>query len=89
MQAQEIIIINKLGLHTRAAAKLVATAARFESLIELGLDDRIVNAKSIMGIITLGAGKGTVLNLTVQGADEMAASQAIIDLVNNRFGEQE
>lgn len=89
MQQQQITIINKLGLHTRAAAKLVSTAARFVSKIELTNNGHAVNAKSIMGVITLGASKGTTLDLTVTGDDEEAAKQAIIELVNNRFGESE
>jgi len=89
MLNQPITIINKLGLHTRAAAKLVATAAKFESKIELKRNDHIINVKSIMGVITLGATKGTVLDLMISGADELEACEAIVGLVNNRFGEAE
>ena len=89
MQQQQITIINKLGLHTRAAAKLVATAARFASQIELINNGRSANAKSIMGVITLGASKGTILDLNISGEDEQAARDAIIELINDRFGESE
>ena len=84
-----ITIINKLGLHTRAAAKLVATAGRFESKIELKRNDHAIDAKSIMGVITLGAKRDTTLELTISGADELEARDAILALVNNRFGEPE
>lgn len=89
MLQQSITIINKLGLHTRAAAKLVATAGRFESKIELKRNDHIIDAKSIMGVITLGATRDTILELTITGADELEARDAIVTLVNNRFGEPE
>lgn len=89
MLQQSITIINKLGLHTRAAAKLVATAGRFESKIELKRNDHIIDAKSIMGVITLGATRDTILELTITGADELEARDAIVALVNNRFGEPE
>lgn len=89
MLQQSITIINKLGLHTRAAAKLVATAGRFESKIELKRNDHTIDAKSIMGVITLGATRDTVLELTITGADELEAREAILALVNNRFGEPE
>lgn len=89
MLQQQITIINKLGLHTRAAAKLVATAARFESKIKLIRNNHEIDAKSIMGVITLGATKNTVLDLQISGADELEARDAIVAVVNNRFGEPE
>ncbi len=89
MLNQQVTIINKLGLHTRAAAKLVATAARFESKIELTRNNHTIDAKSIMGVITLGATRGAVLDLAVSGGDEHAARDAIVELVSNRFGEAE
>lgn len=89
MQQQQITIVNKLGLHTRAAAKLVALASRFESKIELINQDRVADAKSIMGVITLGAAKGTELELKINGNDEEAAKDAVIELINSRFGESE
>ncbi len=85
----ELTIINKLGLHARAAAKLVTVASGFESDIQLIRDSRSANAKSIMGVMMLAAGKGTALQLIVSGSDAEAASEAIIELVNDRFGEGE
>jgi phosphocarrier protein HPr len=89
MLQQDITIINKLGLHTRAAAKLVATAQRFESKIQLTRNDHTIDVKSIMGVITLGATKDCVLRLDVIGGDEHEARDAIVALVNNKFGEAE
>ncbi len=86
---QPIIIINKLGLHTRAAAKLVATASQFESKIEMIREKNIINCKSIMGVITLGATQGMKLDLVIAGGDEQEARDAIVTLINNRFGETE
>ncbi len=87
MIKQQITIQNKLGIHTRAAAKLVDTAKKFESRIELMHRDRIVDCKSIMGLITLGAQKDNVLEIVVAGKDEQQALAAIQQLVNDKFGE--
>lgn len=89
MLCEPITIINKFGLHTRAAAKLVALAAQFESKIELQRNDQLANCKSIMAVIVLGITKGTTLNLIIAGADELEARDAIIHLINQRFGESE
>jgi phosphocarrier protein len=89
MLRQPITIINKFGLHTRAAAKLVAAAGRYESKIELIRGDNSIDAKSIMALITLGATQGTVLDLVVSGKDENEARDAIVALVSQRFGEAE
>lgn len=86
---ETIKIQNKLGLHTRASAKLVAVAAKFGSKIEIVKNDLIVDAKSIMGVLTLGASYGMSLDLIITGDDRVAARDAIIALVNNRFGERE
>lgn len=85
---ETITIKNKLGLHTRAAAKLVATASQFESQIELIGKDQIANCKSIMALITLGVVKGISLELAISGADELEARDAIVALINNKFGEE-
>lgn len=82
-------IINKLGLHARAAAKLVATASQFESDVSIIHNGSEVNGKSIMGIMMLAAGIGTELELATQGTDEQAAADAIKTLVDDRFGEDE
>jgi phosphocarrier protein HPr len=88
MIRHQVTIQNKLGLHTRAAAKLVDTAKRFESRIELIYRDRVVDCKSIMGVITLGAQKDNVLGLIIKGEDEQQALEAIVKLVNEKFGEE-
>lgn len=85
----DICIINKLGLHARAAAKLVNVTARYQSKIQLGKDGRLIDAKSIMALLMLGAGKGTTLRLIIDGKDAEAAQEAITSLVNNRFDEAE
>jgi len=88
---QEITIINKLGLHTRAAAKLVGVASAFESKIELKniKTNQLANCKSIMSLLLIGAARGAVLNLKICGADEHDARDAILHLINHRFGEAE
>lgn len=86
---EKITVINVLGLHTRAAAKLVALSSQFESKIEIQKNDQVANCKSIMSLIVLGVTKGTVLDLMISGADEMEAREAIKNLFNNRFGENE
>lgn len=87
---QEIITIqNKLGLHTRAAAKLVALANKFESQIELKRNEQTADCKSIMAVILLGATKNMQLELAVSGADEFDARDAVMALFNNKFGEAE
>ncbi len=89
MIKSEITIINKLGLHARAAAKLVNTASAFSSQIQLGNEQRMVDAKSIMSVMMLAASKGTTLNIEVEGRDEDAALKAIEEIVNDKFGEGE
>ena len=89
MISSDIEIINKLGLHARASAKLVKLVSGFESQIHIGSDGKIVNAKSIMGIMMLAAAKGTQITLTTEGSDEQQAHQAVLDLINNRFDEDE
>ena len=85
----QLTIINKLGLHARAAAKFVATSAAFASTIQTGKDGQLVDGKSIMSIMMLAANKGTVLDLEIDGEDEQDALQAITTLINNRFDEEE
>ena len=83
-----VTIINKLGLHARAAAKLVSLASRFESEVLLEKDRRQVNGKSIMGVMMLAAAQGSELTLHADGPDEHEATAAIVELINDRFGEQ-
>ena len=83
----ELVIVNKLGLHARAAAKLVTCASRFQSHIRLTRDSHEVNGKSIMGVMMLAASQGTTLTLEIDGEDEEQALSALVELVANRFGE--
>ena len=85
----ETTIINKLGLHARAAAKFVALASSFASDIKVSKDDQTVNGKSIMGVIMLAAAKDTSLLLTIDGEDETEAADGLSELINDRFGEDE
>jgi len=89
MIQEKILIINKLGLHARAAAKLVSTASAFSSQIKVGHSGRMVDCKSIMSVMMLAASKGTELDVTTEGSDEEAAMTGIRDLINNRFEEEE
>lgn len=89
MPSREIRVINKLGLHARAASKFVTLASTFESQIRLSNGQREVNGKSIMGIMMLAAGRGTNLLLSAEGPDAEAALEALDGLVRSRFGEGE
>lgn len=82
-------IVNRLGLHARAAAKFVTLAGSFESTVELGIGDHWVNGKSIMAVMMLAARKGMVLMMRVDGADEAEAAGRLAELVAGRFGEPE
>jgi phosphocarrier protein len=84
-----IKIINKLGLHARASAKLTQVANQFESDIWIEKNDKKVNAKSIMGVMMLAASQGSDVTITTQGSDEKEALNSIIDLINDYFGEGE
>jgi len=84
-----VLIINKLGLHARAASKLVTTASGFASQIRIGRNTQMADAKSIMAVMMLAASKGTELNLEVEGSDEEDTCHAVIDLINQRFEEDE
>ena len=89
MLKQEIEIINKLGLHARASAKLTQTAAQFHAEIFVSKAGKRVNAKSIMGVMMLAAGKGSKLELEASGTDEGDAMGAVVALINDKFGEGE
>ena len=84
-----ITISNKLGLHARASAKLTKLAGGFRSEVFMARGERRVNAKSIMGVMMLAAGNGTEVQIEVDGADEQAAMDALIVLINDKFGEGE
>jgi phosphocarrier protein HPr len=85
----QITIVNKLGLHARAAAKFVACTAAFSSSIQAGVDGQLVDGKSIMSVMMLAAGKGTVLEVAIEGSDEEDALNALRTLIENRFDESE
>ncbi len=89
MTSREITIVNKLGLHARAAAKLVTLASGFESDITIKRGGQEVNAKSIMGVMMLAAAKGVMIEVCVDGNDADEALAEITRLVQNRFGEAE
>lgn len=89
MIQQEIEIINKLGLHARASAKFTQLAAKFQSEVWMTKNARRVNAKSIMGVMMLAAGKGSKVLLETDGVDEQACFDALVELIQNKFGEGE
>ena len=84
-----LVISNKLGLHARASAKLTKLASSFKSEVFMSRNGRRVNAKSIMGVMMLAAGKGSRILVETSGADEDAAMQAVLKLIAGRFGEDE
>jgi phosphocarrier protein HPr len=95
MTEKTLLITNKLGLHARAAAKLVQTAAKFKSEVKIGRIDAgggsqatEVNAKSIMGVLMLAAAKGTTVKVSAVGEDEVAAVEALTSLIEGKFGEE-
>ena len=89
MQQREITIVNKLGLHARASAKLTQTASQFASSVWITRNGRRVNAKSIMGVMMLAAGLGSTVELETEGDDEAEAMDTVARLFANRFGEGE
>lgn len=89
MIGKRITIINKLGLHARAASRFVTVASGFASEIQLAKDGQVINGKSIMGVMMLAASQGTVLEMTVSGEDEDEAAARLERLILDRFGEDE
>ncbi|MCF8192543.1 MAG: hypothetical protein RIS59_412 [Pseudomonadota bacterium] len=87
MQQRDVEIVNRLGLHARASAKLTQTAAKFSSDVFMTRNGRRINAKSIMGVMMLAAPKGSLVTLEVSGADEADAMAALVKLIAERFGE--
>ena len=82
-----VTIINKLGLHARASAKLTKLAGSFQCEVHLSRNGRRINAKSIMGVMMLAAGLGSDVELEADGVDEQAATTALLALINDKFGE--
>ncbi len=89
MLTRQVTIPNRLGLHARAAAKLVTTASRFASEVFLEKEENRVNGKSIMGVMMLAAGKGSRLTLITDGLDEYEAMETLYQLIQGGFGEEE
>ncbi len=89
MISRDITIVNKLGLHARAASKLVNLASQFASSVSLENKGNSVNAKSIMGVMMLAASKGTEMRIEVDGEDEQACMDALVGLIDNYFDEGE
>jgi phosphocarrier protein HPr len=89
MQQREVEIVNKLGLHARASAKLTQLAGSFQCEIWLSRNGRRVNAKSIMGVMMLAAAKGSKVNIETSGADEEHAMSALAGMIAEKFGESE
>lgn len=87
MQQRDVEIVNRLGLHARASAKLTQTAAKFSSDVFMTRNGRRINAKSIMGVMMLAAPKGSLVTLEVSGTDEEDAMAALVKLIAERFGE--
>jgi phosphocarrier protein len=87
MQQREVEIVNRLGLHARASAKLTQLAAKFQSEVHIARAGRRVNAKSIMGVMMLAAGKGAKVTLETAGPDETEAMSALCALIGDCFGE--
>lgn len=89
MIQQDVLIINKLGLHARASAKLTQLASQFPCEVWMSRAGRRVNAKSIMGVMMLAAAKGSTVNIETSGEREQEAMDAIVALINDYFGEGE
>lgn len=89
MAERDIEITNRLGLHARASAKLTQTAGRFQSEVWLSRNGRRINGKSIMGVMMLAAARGTTIRLETIGADEREAMDALVQLIEDKFGEGE
>ena len=89
MSSVTLEIINKLGLHARAAAKFTGVASKFDSEIMVTHGEKTINAKSIMGLLMLAASKGTHITIEATGSDSEQAIAGLTELINNRFNESE
>lgn len=87
MPTREFAIVNKLGLHARAASKFVTVASQYEADIKVSKDGREVSGKSIMGVMMLAAARGSRIDVSAEGSDAEAALDALEELVRDRFGE--
>jgi len=84
---RSVTVVNALGLHARAAARFVHLAARFQSQVRVARDAKVMDGKSIMGILLLAAARGTTITISAEGIDEQAAVDALVELVLGGFGE--
>jgi phosphocarrier protein HPr len=87
MTSQSVTVVNQLGMHARAAAKFVHLAAKFQSHVRVARDARVMDGKSIMGLLLLAAARGTTILISAEGGDEKEAVAALADLVQTGFGE--
>ena len=87
MTTRTVTVVNRLGMHARAAARFVHMATRFESQIRVGRNSKVMDGKSIMGILLLAAARGTTITISADGSDEEAAVAALTQLVESGFGE--
>ena len=88
MTSRAVVVSNQLGLHARAAARFVHLATRFVSQIRVARDSRVMDGKSIMGILLLAAARGTTITISAEGLDEVDAVDALVRLVESGFGEE-
>src|SRR5690242_7799715 len=88
MYSREVAVVNQLGLHARAAARFVHLATRFHAQIRVGRDSKVMDGKSIMGILLLAAARGTKITVIAEGPDEASAVEALVALVASGFGEE-
>jgi len=88
VKSRAVTVTNQLGLHARAAARFVHLATRFTSQIRVARDAKVMDGKSIMGILLLAAARGTILTITAEGVDETSAVDALVQLVESGFGEE-
>jgi phosphocarrier protein len=88
MTTRSVMVRNALGLHARAAARFVHLATKFSSQIRVGRDSKVMDGKSIMGILLLAAARGTTLTISAEGPDEATEVAALIELVESGFGEE-
>ena len=88
MKTEKAEVVNRLGIHARPAAQIVKAASLYDSSLTLTVDEDSVNAKSIMGVMTLAACKGSIIEVTADGDDENEALQSIIQIIRNGFGEE-
>jgi phosphocarrier protein len=88
MTEQKVTVTNRAGVHARPAAVIVQTVKDFKSMIFIQRDNNKINAKSIMGVITLGAGYGTELTISAEGEDEVLAVETLVHLIESKFEEE-